>query len=625
MDILLIIVFWGGMAIFFSWAILSAIKYNIEQKAIAPYKQQCDKLQKELDELKAKHKELSTFINNNSVENCKYLNKKLNTAYDDLKSCQFDLDAERRISADLRKKLSQANAGETDAATYKAEIARLEAKVSNLRQELQSYGSEARQTAELRRKYDELATIHQSTKIRADTASQLCVEYRDTLDEQAKTILKLEKENNKLSNLGFVPPVDNGMLPLISQGMFEQYMSQLSSERISRAITGQYLFEISAKVMSGKECYTTTLHSCTCKDHMVRKVICKHMMALALYVNAFIPYDSEVNKKVTSAANDLMYASTLLEEAEKIKRMAEKVNKAIDDKKQTFPLLADVLANFKEQRRNVTIKDNITKRDLTAMIKRVEKQNAMLQHQITVYEYMFPILNEFKDVPPQDLQSAVVEAGTTGFHYQWLSQEDFDALSDADKSQRLIDRYLNDRSKNAWEAGIKYERYIGYLCEQQGYSVKYTGALLKLNDMGRDLIVSKGKSIYIVQCKRYADNKEIHENHLFQLFGSVMHYSMEHPDKSVYGVFATSAAFSSVAAECAKKLDIKVYEHLKFEPYPAIKCNIGRSGEKIYHLPFDQQYDTVTVETRKGEMYVSTIKEAEDAGYRHAMRHSFTV
>ena len=53
--------------------------------------------------------------------------------------------------------------------------------------------------------------------------------------------------------------------------------------------------------------------------------------------------------------------------------------------------------------------------------------------------------------------------------------------------------------------------------------------------------------------------------------------------------------------------------------YPCIKCNISISGEKIYHLPFDQQYDKVKINGR-GECYVGTILEAEKKGFRRAFR-----
>jgi len=52
-----------------------------------------------------------------------------------------------------------------------------------------------------------------------------------------------------------------------------------------------------------------------------------------------------------------------------------------------------------------------------------------------------------------------------------------------------------------------------------------------------------------------------------------------------------------------------------------IKCNISsKNKEKIFHLPFDQQYDRINIDISKGEKYVSTVKEAEDLGFRKAKR-----
>ena len=55
--------------------------------------------------------------------------------------------------------------------------------------------------------------------------------------------------------------------------------------------------------------------------------------------------------------------------------------------------------------------------------------------------------------------------------------------------------------------------------------------------------------------------------------------------------------------------------------YPCIKCNISRTtNEKIYHLPFDQQYDKTIVELDRNEKYLRTVYEAEMQGFRRAWR-----
>ncbi|MFA6944293.1 MAG: hypothetical protein WC220_00200, partial [Pedobacter sp.] len=55
------------------------------------------------------------------------------------------------------------------------------------------------------------------------------------------------------------------------------------------------------------------------------------------------------------------------------------------------------------------------------------------------------------------------------------------------------------------------------------------------------------------------------------------------------------------------------------EKYPVIKCNIASDGEKIYHLPFDQQYDKTLIKNN-GEFYAATVREAENKGFRRAFR-----
>lgn len=45
-----------------------------------------------------------------------------------------------------------------------------------------------------------------------------------------------------------------------------------------------------------------------------------------------------------------------------------------------------------------------------------------------------------------------------------------------------------------------------------------------------------------------------------------------------------------------------------------------KDGTKIYHLPFDQQYDRTIIEEEGNERYVETVKEAEALGFRHAFR-----
>ena len=50
-----------------------------------------------------------------------------------------------------------------------------------------------------------------------------------------------------------------------------------------------------------------------------------------------------------------------------------------------------------------------------------------------------------------------------------------------------------------------------------------------------------------------------------------------------------------------------------------IKCNVN-GKDRIYHLPFDQQYDRVRIGAVAGECYTTTVAEAEKLGFRCAKR-----
>jgi len=312
----------------------------------------------------------------------------------------------------------------------------------------------------------------------------------------------------------------------------------------------------------------------------------------------------------------------------------EIISNLINEKSQTYPWLANMYADYlktfdeteSERLRNksrpaekaaeTVQRISREKRELTKLCK-------LLEHQLAVYEGLFPWLEDFKELSVDD--AVAYAKSTTGDENEysilknWLSPEEYEKLPNVQKYQLALDRY-NSKQKSKWQIGIDYERFIGYQYEQLGYKVKYNGALQGLKDMGRDLIATKDNTILIIQCKRWAKEKTIHEKHIFQLYGTMVYAKRDNPDKTIRGVFVTAAQLSPTARDCAEILRIKVIENKHFEPYPQIKCNISKTGEKIYHLPFDQQYDTTMINPKDGDFYAATVQEAEDAGFRRAWR-----
>lgn len=262
-------------------------------------------------------------------------------------------------------------------------------------------------------------------------------------------------------------------------------------------------------------------------------------------------------------------------------------------------------------------------REISSQKRALQEQCKLLEYQLFLYESVFPWLSDFKEISADDLASVANIAAAPESEYStlrnWLSPQEYQTLSETDRLQLALDRY-SSRQKSNWQVGIEYERYVGYCYEQKGYKVRYFGATEGLEDMGRDLIVSKGKKFFVIQCKRWASEKTIHEKHIFQLYGTTILQVMEHPECQVSGIFITTTSLSSLAKSCANYLHIAVVEKFPLKPYPLIKCNISRDGDKIYHLPFDQQYDRVIINPSDGDCYVSTVQEAESKGFRHAWR-----
>ncbi len=226
----------------------------------------------------------------------------------------------------------------------------------------------------------------------------------------------------------------------------------------------------------------------------------------------------------------------------------------------------------------------------------LRRRMKVAEYLTALYEFHFPWLAEFRDVEAEldYVASAEGDEPREDPVSRLLSKEEWAALSTAERNQLALERYLHSR-QTPWQIGRDYERYVGYLREQVGCTV--------------------------IQCKRWAQHKLIHEKHVFQLFGTMVAAQIENPGKTVTGTFMTTTALSERAREFARVLEIHVEENFPLADYPRIKCNIARrGGERIYHLPFDQQYDTTVVEPGRGECYVATAAEAEQLGFRRAWR-----
>ncbi len=262
-----------------------------------------------------------------------------------------------------------------------------------------------------------------------------------------------------------------------------------------------------------------------------------------------------------------------------------------------------------------------------------KKELDIALNRVDLYESLAPWLIEHTEVSLHDLLESIREDIKQQDIYKrdedpaslYVLKSEWLELSETNRNQLALDRYCNPRRKRSpWSAGIEYERYVGYLFERKGYQVEYQGALRGKEDLGIDLICQNNSRIYIVQCKRLSAVKQlpVRENVVAQVYGSARFYQMDKDtEKTVFPMIVTSYELSGEAKRFAEYLGVQFNENRAIKSYPMIKCNISRrDGEKIYHLPIDQQYDRVIINDVDGEFYAKTVIEAEGKGFRRAFR-----
>lgn len=260
-------------------------------------------------------------------------------------------------------------------------------------------------------------------------------------------------------------------------------------------------------------------------------------------------------------------------------------------------------------------------RELREQTKQLLAGKKLLEYKLAYIYELYPDINKIFDDGFDSTTAPEINEFTNDDKVRdYLSKEEYDRLNTTQRNQLALDRYVSNR-KSKWQVGRDYEMYVGYKYSLKDYNIEYSGIIKKLEDMGRDLIAKKNEEILIIQCKNWAQDKIIHEKHIFQLYGTVVLYQINTLYK-VKGIFITSTALSEKAKLVANYLNIEIIENYPLGQFPRIKCNINRqTQEKIYHLPFDQQYDKTVIEPKKGEFYAYTVEEAESQGFRRAFKH----
>lgn len=264
-------------------------------------------------------------------------------------------------------------------------------------------------------------------------------------------------------------------------------------------------------------------------------------------------------------------------------------------------------------------------RQIRAEAQRQIEAAKVAQYQLEYLRQLYPAIDDILEIEYAELE-ATEEIPDYDPIRNYLSKEEWLSLSETQRNQLALDRYIQSHRKSKWQIGRDYELAVAYEYQQKGYAVDTTGSYMGLEDLGRDLIAKKDGLKLIIQCKYWSKNKTIHEKHIYQLYGTMVSFCIENNLRmdSVKGVFVTNIHLSPMAKSAAEMLDLTVVENHPLKDFPRIKCNIGHDeygcAAKIYHLPMDEQYDSTKID-KHGEFYAFTVAEAEAKGFRRAYKY----
>ena len=345
----------------------------------------------------------------------------------------------------------------------------------------------------------------------------------------------------------------------------------------------------------------------------------------------------KLREKLTmSAFNEKIYKEKILA----IPWLAEMYAKVKKD-------IVEVMAEAQLNKNRPSINANVAIKEMKQDFYKACKAQKEAEYLVLYYRSLAPDLEDIAEGenPPEAVGNIpeVDPAKIESDDQSWLSPEEYQKLSPRERAILSFERYKDKKKRRSKrEIGRDYERFIGYEYETKGFNVIYQGIIKGFEDLGRDLICEKRnnkgqvKEAVIVQCKYWSSKKLIHEKHINQLFGTMVEFAarIHEKEKSFYSfwdtiqcyniksVLITSTQLSPEAKKFAEILNVGYEEKYEIGEYPMIKCNVNQTTqEKIYHLPYDQMYDYVIIEPKKGEFYAMTIDEAEEKGFRRAMRH----
>ncbi|MFA5857753.1 MAG: hypothetical protein WC955_01660 [Elusimicrobiota bacterium] len=145
-----------------------------------------------------------------------------------------------------------------------------------------------------------------------------------------------------------------------------------------------------------------------------------------------------------------------------------------------FKLQDKSIVDFLQYKKHSAVSASLIVKEQSRLRREAEKEKKIAQYLIEYYEYIVPSLVDLREevdiateqerVLLKEYSEEELEDATT----QYLTKEEYRKLPSVERNQMALDRFWK-RPKSKWFIGRLYERYIGYLYEQEGYDVDYVG------------------------------------------------------------------------------------------------------------------------------------------------------
>ncbi|PJO77517.1 hypothetical protein [Neisseria sp. N177_16] len=160
------------------------------------------------------------------------------------------------------------------------------------------------------------------------------------------------------------------------------------------------------------------------------------------------------------------------------------------------------------------------------------------------------------------------------------------------------------------------------------------------SNRGIDLICEKDGITHFVQTK-YWSNGVVAKTNVNNVIDRIVKNMQSIIDKrairgDVQAVLAAKPKLSEQVAAYAQEQGVLLLDDLTLQAYPLVKCHTGKRGSKKYFLPYLadknpakyeeirqgawEPYDLVRMDMANGDVYVHTIEEAENLGYKYSNR-----